>query len=138
MTELFTNEVKNKLEKKYGAIVGENTENAKLFQHTGNWAYRPQLFFCERIEDAVASARNLEASLYQFNEKTGKWDVVYEIEWFIEWDEDSRDLLNSCLKKLGYDRSIFKDGEVNESFYRGWERSDIPKGAYEIVPGVFI
>lgn len=138
MTESFTSELRMNLETKYGKIMGRNTKNSKLFRHTGNWAYKPSMFFCTNIKDAVKTAMNIEASLYEYNESKGEWMEVFDIDYFCEYDEYSKEIIDINLEVLGYKHSIFKGGNILRSAYVGWSREDIPDGAYELAPGLFI
>lgn len=140
---------KRKIQKIEGPVFGQKRENSMIFKISGNWAYRPTMFYSTRLENAKATADNIEASLYVWNEETKEWMIVIDrdLVWEIGDESDENgDLalqnLDYDLRKAGFDISFEKlckrKGRIIESAYQEWRREDIPKGAYELVPGIFI
>lgn len=140
---------KNKIQKIEGPVYGCKRANSMIFKHSGNWAYRPSMFYSTSLANAMATADNIESDLFVWNQEKSEWMLVIDQEsvWEIgnEFDEEG-DLalqnLNRNLKEAGfeitYEELKKKRGRIIESAYQGWQREDIPEGAYELVPGIFI
>lgn len=132
-----------------GPVYGTKKDNSMIFKISGNWAYRPTMFYSTSLANAKATADNIEASLYKWSEKKQKWMIVIDRDsvWEIgdESDENGDLALQSLdfdLREAGFDITFEKlrkkKGRIIKSAYKEWERENIPKGAYELVPGVFI
>lgn len=138
-----------KVQRIEGHIYGQKRSNSRIFKISGNWAYKPTMFYSSSLPNAKATADNIESSLYVWNEAEEKWMIAIDRDcvWEIgsEFDEDGDIALqniNSDLKKAGFDITYEelrkKRGQIIESAYQEWQREDIPAGAYELVPGIFI
>ncbi len=130
-------------------VFGCKKADSMIFKHTGNWAYRPALFYSCNLVNAVSTAMNIESSLYVWNEEKEEWDIVIDIDsvWCIGDEEDENgDIaiqnINYDIKNAGFDTTFEelrkKKGRIIRSAYQGWRREDIPEGAYELAPGLFI
>lgn len=140
---------KRKIQKIEEPVFGQKRANSMIFKISGNWAFRPTMFYSTSLANAMTTANNIEASLYVWNEEAQEWRTVIDRDcvWEIgdEFDDDG-DLalqkLDYYLKNAGFDITFEelqkKKGRIIRSAYQDWRREDVPKGAYELVPGVFI
>ena len=132
-----------------GPIFGKKRENSMIFKISGSWAYRPTMFYSTSLENAKATADNIEASLYVWNGDAQEWMIVIERDFVWEIGDESDEYGDLALQNLDYDLKAAgfditfeelnkKRGRIIESAYQEWRREDIPKGAFELVPGIFV
>ena len=57
-----------KVQRIEGHIYGQKRSNSRIFKISGNWAYKPTMFYSSSLPNAKATADNIESSLYVWNE----------------------------------------------------------------------